>query len=47
MFGLSMGMKPHPEDLALKLCEPDDDTEVSQAYIPGSKKYPDFSRVSH
>jgi hypothetical protein len=45
-FGLSMGMKPHPEELALKLCEPDVDTEVAKAYTPGSKKYPDFSNAS-
>ncbi len=45
-FGLSMGMKPHPEELALKLCEPDDDTEAAKAYTPGSKQYPDFSSVS-
>ena len=44
-FGLSMGMKPHPEELALTLCDPDDDAEVAKAYIPGSKTYPDFSNA--
>jgi hypothetical protein len=44
-FGLSMGMKPHPEELALQLCDPDDDTEAGKAYVPGSKTYPDFSNT--
>ena len=41
-FGLSMGMEPHPEELALKLCEPHDDTEAAKAYTLGSKQYPDL-----
>jgi hypothetical protein len=44
-FGLSMGMTPHPEELVLKRCEPDDDTEPAKAYTPGSKTYPDFGNV--
>ena len=44
-FGLSMGLKPHPEELTLKLCEPEDGKEAAKAYTPGSKEYPDFSNV--
>lgn len=45
-FGLSMGMKPHAEELALTRCAPDEDTKVAKAYTPGSKEYPDISSVS-
>lgn len=41
-FALSMGMEPYPEELALKLCEPHDDTEAAKAYTLGSKQYPDL-----
>ncbi|HSL03028.1 MAG TPA: hypothetical protein VK901_05765 [Nitrospiraceae bacterium] len=45
-FGLARGRTPHPAELALKLCAPDEDNEVAKAYTPGSKSYPDFSSVS-
>ena len=46
IFGLSMAMKPHPEELAFKLCEPANDTKTVKLYIPGPKEYPDFGGVS-
>lgn len=39
-FGLAMGLKPHPEELALKLHESADEEPPEGYFIQGSNEYP-------
>jgi hypothetical protein len=43
-FGLTQGLKPHPEELRLRAIDPDEDGETppSDLYRPGSEVYPDM-----
>lgn len=46
-FGLTAGMKPHPEELTLAECSAemvkDFNKEQDSFFLPGSKRYPSFS----
>ena len=43
-FGLTQGLKPHPEELRLRAIDSDEDGETppSDLYRPGSEVYPDM-----
>jgi hypothetical protein len=40
-FGLTQGLKPHPEELCLQAIEPGEEPSASDFYRPGSEYYPD------
>lgn len=48
-FGLTAGMKPHPEELVLKVCDAElvkkFDAEESATFLPGSTIYPAYADV--
>ena len=48
-FGLTAGMKPHPDELRLKLCDAElvktFDGEQCVTFLPGSKDYPSLPDV--
>lgn len=46
-FGLTAGMKPHPEELVLKVCDAElvkeFEAEGCLVFLPGSTTYPSFA----
>ena len=50
-FGLTAGMKPHPEELVLKMCDSElvrpFDAEDSTTFVPGSTSYPSYQARDH